>query len=609
MKKKKSAATRQIVKYNVAKAITQRSRPRRVNPAKLSKEQATGGFSGAQTTRQTRSWLLSGLSADSEIRSNLYTLRVRCRDLERNNDYARGFLDDMEAQTLGGEGVIVQMKIKEEADRVIHSPDEKSFIEDFQERKNERSKKLRGILKRRGVAEDRLRDMFPEVKLLHRNGNRAAKVLKGQPDVYANDQIEKAIKRRDTKENFTVTRELTRKESERLWLRSTARDGACLTRMVKGFDNEFGFALQFIDIDWLDTQYNCVLPNGNEVRMGKEYNSWKQCVAYHLLVKNPGDWMWSSGLTGFGQMGGTGRFARQRVDASEIIHGYVRERIDQSREIPWMVSVITRLQMLGKFEEAELVASLLSARKTGTWYSDLFSDQMTLTKDFMQAKDGEFEEATEPGQDTIAPYGWKYQVNDPKHPNTNIEQFKKGMLQGAAASLPGSSYHRLSQDPSGLSFSNLRGIELQSRDAWTMIQGWMIDNLHVPTFKPWLESALMSGSVPLPVTKIEKYNQPYHIGRRWKGIDPIKEAEGNKANLLLAVLTRTKIAAEGGGDLEEHIEQLIIEEDMLEVGGLDALMLKNMIPVPAGSSSTSDGSGDAPPLALPTKPDPNAPEE
>jgi lambda family phage portal protein len=599
-----------IVRHNGARAIARKSAPKHRPKPKAPKNGASPNgikaFDGATIGRLTSTWLLSGLSADSEIRTHLFTLRTRCRDLERNNDYARGFGEDMEAQTLGGEGVIVQMKIKEEADRIIHTPDEKAFIEYYQDEKTARNEKIRSILKRRGVSEDRLRAMWPEVKLLHRNGNRAAKVLKGQPDVYANEQIEKAIKRRDLKENYTVSRDLTRKEAERLWLRSTWRDGACLVRMVKGFDNEFGFALQFIDIDWLDTNYNVVLQNGNEVRMGKEYNQWKQCVAYHLLVKNPGDWMWSAGLTGYGATGNSGRFARHRVDASEIIHGYVRERIDQSREIPWMVSVITRLQMLGKYEEAELVASLLSARKTGTWYSDLFSDQVTLTKDFTQASDGEFEEATEPGQDTIAPYGWKYQVNDPKHPNTTIEQFKKVMLQGAAAGLPGSSYHRLSQDPSGLSFSNLRGIELQSRDGWTMIQGWIIDNFHTPTFKPWLESALMSGSIPLPVSKIDKYNHPYFIARRWKGIDPIKEAEANKANILLAVLTRTKIAAEAGYDLEEVIEQLILEEDMLEVGGLDALMLKNMNPSKSDGNSTSDASN---PGDVPTKPPKEPPAE
>jgi lambda family phage portal protein len=560
-----------------------RPRKKRAFSSGLTGGQVSGGYSGGQANRQNN-WLISGLSADAEIRTHLFLLRNRCRDLERNNDYARAFGEDVESNTLGSEGVLVQMKVKEESDRIIHTSEEKQFIKYFEGATNDRRKKLRDSLKRRGVDAGLLNEMFPEIKLLHQNGNRAAKVLKGQPDVFANDQIEKAWRTFGLKENFTVTREITRHEGERMWLRSTWRDGSCLVRKVKGFGNEFGFALQFIDMDWLDLNYNVRrLENGNEVRMGKEYNSWKECVAYYIIVRSPGDWMWSTGVSGY-STGAAGRFARTRIDASEIVHGYLRERIDQSREVPWLVSAITRLHMLGKYEEAELVASLLSARKTGTWYSDLFSDNATLTKDFSMTERGEFEEATEPGQDTIAPFGWKYQVNDPKHPNTNVEQFRKVMLQGISAALPGASYHRISQDPSGLSFSNLRGIELQSRESWMMIQRFMQDNFHTEIFEPFLEAGLMSGKIPLPVSKFDKFNAPYWIFRRWKGIDPIKEAEANKLNLLLCNTTRTKIAAESGHDFEEIIEQLVLEEEMLEVAGLQSLSLGAL-----GGTAPSDG--------------------
>lgn len=574
---------------------------KRNTPKKLAKAKPRPrrqrSIEGGTVSRLTSSWLLSGTSSDLEIRTHLPLLRVRCRDLERNNDYARGFGEDVEANTLGSEGVILQMKITEEADRVIHDPEEKAFIEYYQETTNARRDKVRESLMRRGISEDLARSNFPDIKLLHRNGNRAAKVLKGQPDVYANDLTEKAWRRAGLKKNFSVSRDLTRQEGERLWLRSTWRDGACLVRKIKGFDNEFGFALQFIDMDWLDINYNVVLPNGNEVRMGKEFNQWKECIAYHIIVRRPGDWQWQSGLMGGYGGNSIAALGRVRVDASEIIHGYMRERIDQAREIPWMISVITGLRMMGKWLEAELMASLLAARKTGTWYSDIYAEGMET--EFTKADDGEFEEATEPGQDVVGPYGWKYQLNDPKHPNTNTEQFRKVMLQGFAAALPGASYHRVSQDPSSLSFSNLRGIELQSRESWMMIQSFMRANFHIPTFEPWLESALMSGAIPLPVSKFDKFNQPYFMFRKWKGIDPIKEADGNKAELLLASTTRTRIAANAGVDFEENVEQLVLEEDLLRTVGLEALLLENIAgakqPVAAAAADTADD--EVPPVA------------
>jgi lambda family phage portal protein len=554
---------------------------------------------GGTVSRLTSSWLLSGTSSDLEIRTHLPLLRVRCRDLERNNDYARGFGEDVESNTLGSEGVILQMKITEEADRVIHDPDEKAFIVYYEETTNVRRKMVRESLKRRGVSEEVVQRHWPDIKLLHRNGNRAAKVLKGQPDVYANDLTEKAWRRAGLKQNFSVSRDLTRQEGERLWLRSTWRDGACLVKKIKGFDNEFGFALQFIDMDWLDINYNVVLPNGNEVRMGKEFNKWKECVAYHIIVRRPGDWQWQSGLMGGYAGNSIAVNGRARVDAKEIIHGYMRERIDQAREIPWMISVITGLRMLGKWLEAELMASLLAARKTGTWYSDLYAEGMDT--EFQKADDGEFEEATEPGQDVVAPYGWKYQLNDSNHPNTNTEQFRKVMLQGFATALPGASYHRVSQDPSSLSFSNLRGIELQSRESWMMIQSFMRSNFHTPIFEPWLESALMSGAIPLPVSSFDKYNKPFFMFRKWKGIDPIKEADGNKLELMLASTTRTRIAANAGGDFEENVEQLVLEEDLLRTVGLDALLLENIggakQPAPAATPADGKDGEEVPPVA------------
>ncbi|MBT6104614.1 MAG: phage portal protein [Verrucomicrobia bacterium] len=41
---------------------------------------------------------------------------------------------------------------------------------------------------------------------------------------------------------------------------------------------------------------------------------------------------------------------RERIPASEIIHPFITDRIAQTRGTPWMVSAMTRLQMLGAYE-------------------------------------------------------------------------------------------------------------------------------------------------------------------------------------------------------------------------------------------------------------------
>jgi hypothetical protein len=42
---------------------------------------------------------------------------------------------------------------------------------------------------------------------------------------------------------------------QRLFIKTVAR-GECLIRMIKGFDNPYRFALQFIEPDQLDEKFN-----------------------------------------------------------------------------------------------------------------------------------------------------------------------------------------------------------------------------------------------------------------------------------------------------------------------------------------------------------------
>ena len=76
---------------------------------------------------------------------------------------------------------------------------------------------------------------------------------------------------------------------QRVVLRSVARDGSVLIRKVRGFDNEFRFALQVLEADLLDIDYNAQLKNGNKVRMGIELDKWERPVAYHILNGHKGD--------------------------------------------------------------------------------------------------------------------------------------------------------------------------------------------------------------------------------------------------------------------------------------------------------------------------------
>jgi lambda family phage portal protein len=502
------------------------------------------------------SWFITGLSADAEIYRNLRLARAKCRAMDGGDEpspYFRKILSELENNVIGSEGIVLQMKILETADRVVYAADEKALIEDYESRRNERMTKIVKRLRRRFPGAD-----IPNPEPFHllniRQGN--ATVLAGQPDIYANNQVEAAWKEWCKKENCTVTRQLEFHEVEKIVLRGEARDGEALVRIVKGFDNPFGFALQIIDPDWLDINYNEALPNGNRVVMGVELNPWKEPVAFHVLKAQNNAPTWFFGVPYGGQ--------RERVDAKEIIHVFTRERIDQNRGVPWLMSLIASLKMLGKYEEAELLASMAAACKVANYYNDLDPTAELPPGVEIDPNTGEFIDRLTPGQVSVSKYGWKMELLNPTHPNGNYGDFRKGVLRGAATGAPGATYYGISQDLEAVNFSSMQGGDRESRESYMMLQHHLIGNLHAKIFPVWLEMALMSGQIPLPISKIEKFNKPNWHGRRWKPIDALKAVTSKILEIENGFTSRQRVIAEMTGDDYEEIMLELAYEDEFE---------------------------------------------
>ena len=68
------------------------------------------GFDGAATGRLFSDFVTSQRSADSELRYSLKTLRNRCRELARNNEYARRYLHLVKTNVVGERGASLQVK-------------------------------------------------------------------------------------------------------------------------------------------------------------------------------------------------------------------------------------------------------------------------------------------------------------------------------------------------------------------------------------------------------------------------------------------------------------------------------------------------------------------
>jgi len=132
---------------------------------------ATRNFDAGVSNRLTADWIVAPLSADAAIAGGrLNTIRNRTRDLERNNEWVRGFLRMLENNVLGEKGIGLHMRIKDPT---------------------------------------------------------------GKPDLLANDMVLSAFIQWAKTGNCTLDRRSSWRDVQRIVLRTIARDGEVLVRRVR----------------------------------------------------------------------------------------------------------------------------------------------------------------------------------------------------------------------------------------------------------------------------------------------------------------------------------------------------------------------------------------
>jgi lambda family phage portal protein len=228
----------------------------------------------------------------------------------------------------------------------------------------------------------------------------------------------------------------------------------------------------------------------------------------------------------------------------------MEEEEGQIRACSWMSSALIKMHHLNGYEEAEVIAARGAACKMGFFKTPTGDDY---NPDDHDEEESPVSEAT-PGTFEEMPAGWEFQEYDPKHPITGFGEFVQAELRSMAAGL-GVSYHTWSQNLAEANFGNLRAGLLDERDWWKLIQVIVIEGLHVPVWEAWLDMALLSGAVPLPYSKYDKFNAPVWHPRRWAWVDPLKYIKARQLEKAEGWTSDTDICAENGNDFPEIMSQ------------------------------------------------------
>ena len=463
-------------------------------------------FQGAATDRLTAGWLATQNSINQELRGDLDRLRARSRQLARDNDYARKFIKMVSANVVGLNGFALQSRVEDAPDR---------------------------------------------------------------PDDAANAAIESAFYDWARRGVCEISGRMAFADLQRAIISAAARDGEYLVRKVRGkaAGNQYGFALQFLDIDRLDTQYNVASAAGrNAVVMGVEIDEFRRPVAYWLFESHPGDGIASSRR-------------RVRVPADEIIHDFVPEMPEQLRGIPWMHAAMLSMHHLGEFEQSAMIAARKGANTMGFFVSP--DGAVPPLADGLENDDPIT--VSVPGTYDTLPLGYDFRYHDSKYPDQVFAGFTKSFLRRISSGL-NVAYNSLANDLEGVSFSSIRSGVLEERDQWMMIQGWFIESVLEPVFAEWLGYALLNGAIvsaggsALPAAKREKFSAHIWQGRRWQWVDPKNDIETAVIAINNGLNSPQNIIASLGMDAEDVLADIARFQQMARDRGVILEQPKQLAP-------------------------------
>jgi lambda family phage portal protein len=288
----------------------------------------------------------------------------------------------------------------------------------------------------------------------------------------------------------------------------------------------------------------------------------------------------------------------ERIPADEIFHLRIVERWPQTRGVPWMHTVLRKLDSLAEYSQLEVDAARAGAAYFGT---------ITTPEDQNPLKTAE-EDSGEGVMDidpltiqALAP-GEQLQFHTPNRPNAAFDGFFRTMLREVAVGTC-TSYASLSSDHSQSNYSSSRLAMLDDRDTWRALQQWWIRSFRAPLHAMWMRQAALAGAIPsVPAqaygAEPDKFTAALFKPRGWSWVDPTKEVAAYKEAIKAGITTLTDvIAATGGGqDIEDVVATRRRELDLLEANDIPSDVGEPeevAPPMPAAPAPKADDEDDA----------------
>lgn len=372
---------------------------------------------------------------------------------------------------------------------------------------------------------------------------------------------------------------LTLRQMQELTYRTRKVSGDCFVAVVQGNQGSpFDFALQLIEADRVSNPNRRA--DSDTIAGGIEYDARRKPVAVHVAELS---------RTGTGPTNWRRLPMRAPDGSPRVLHLLHRERIGQSRGVPYIAPVIGLLKDLSRASEAELTATVLNSMiailgKSPTGASPLKAEAESAGAGSGGASPGlsRTDIDLEPGliiegfntDETIESFS-------PDRPNANFDPFFQAMARqiGVALELP---FEVLIKHFTA-SYSAARAALLQAWAFFRVEREAVAREFCQPVYELVLHNAVLRGRIAASGFLTDAAVRDCWVGSRWTGpgmgqIQPQAEIKAAREAVEARLASRTRMAAEIFGDDWEDTETELQWEDGRIASAVSAVSADPAVP-------------------------------
>lgn len=299
---------------------------------------------------------------------------------------------------------------------------------------------------------------------------------------------------------------------------------------------------------------------GSKIRQGVEFDLLGRRVAYWFHKEHPGDSTNAS----------VGIQDLNRIPAEQVMHLFNPERPGQIRGVPLLAPILTRLRLLGDFQDATAERARLANLfalfiKRPPTSGDATIDPMT-GRPIEYAPNGAPMALLEPGIAQELMPGEEVQFSNPPQPGSEFSEFVRDQVAAIAAGVGGMPAFLLHEDLRDVSDRTLRVLLGEWRRHCEQIQ-WqiIIPKFCRPIRDAWTRAAQLAGLLPPEEASIARnceWTPPRH-----SHLHPVQDVEGLKLEVEAGFRSRASVISEYGFDaVDVDLERAADAQRAAELG-------------------------------------------